>query len=273
MSSIDERVVNMKFNNQQFEAGIKQTTQSLDSLKKGLNLDGATKGLDDLDAAGKKFSLAGMAQGIDTISSKFSAMSIAGITALVNLTNKAVDAGLTFAKSFAFQPILDGLHEFETNMNSIQTVLANTESKGTTLDDVNKALQELNTYSDKTIYNFTEMARNIGTFTAAGVDLQTSVSAIKGIANLAAVSGSSSEQASTAMYQLSQAIATGTVKLMDWNSVVNAGMGGQGFQDALKRTARVHGVAIDDMIKKDGSFRDSLQEGWLTAQILTETGT
>ncbi len=122
-----------------------------------------------------------------------------------------------------------------------------------------------------TIYNFTEMTRNIGTFTAAGVDLETSVSAIKGIANLAAVSGSTSQQASTAMYQLSQALAAGTVKLQDWNSVVNAGMGGQVFQDALKETARVHGVAIDQMIKDEGSFRETLSKGWLTSEILTDT--
>lgn len=90
-----------------------------------------------------------------------------------------------------------------------------------------------------TIYNFTQMTKNIGTFTAAGVDLKTSASSIKGIANLAAVSGSTVEQASTAMYQLSQAIATGTVKIQDWNSVVNAGMGGQYFKNALIRTAAV----------------------------------
>lgn len=114
-----------------------------------------------------------------------------------------------------------------------------------------------------TIYNFTEMTRNIGTFTAAGVDLDTSVAAIKGIANLAAVSGSNSQQASTAMYQLSQALAAGTVKLQDWNSVVNAGMGGQVFQDALKETAKVHGIAIDEMIKDEGSFRETLSKDGL----------
>ncbi|NCB46389.1 hypothetical protein EOM81_05190, partial [bacterium] len=143
--------------------------------------------------------------------------------------------------------------------------------EGSTLQDVNRALDELNEYADKTIYNFTEMTRNIGTFTAAGVDLDTSVQAIKGIANLAAVSGSNAQQASNAMYQLSQALSSGTVKLMDWNSVVNSGMGGQVFQDALKETARVSGVAIDDIIASSGSFRESLQNGWLTADILTET--
>ena len=143
--------------------------------------------------------------------------------------------------------------------------------KATTLEDVNSALDELNEYADKTIYNFTEMTRNIGTFTAAGIDLDTSVAAIKGIANLAAVSGSSSQQASTAMYQLSQAMASGTVKLMDWNSVVNAGMGGKVFQNALTETARVHGIAIDEIIAEQGSFRESLSTGWLTNDILLET--
>lgn len=193
------------------------------------------------------------------------------ITALANITNSAVNAGRSIVSALTIDPIKTGFQEYETQINAVQTILANTSSKGTTLDQVNNALDELNHYADMTIYNFTEMTRNIGTFTAAGVDLDTSVSAIKGIANLAAVSGSTSQQASTVMYQLSQALAAGTVKLQDWNSVVNAGMGGQVFQDALKETARVHGIAIDDMIKDEGSFRETLQKGWLTSDILTET--
>lgn len=144
-------------------------------------------------------------------------------------------------------------------------------TKASTLEDVNKALDELNEYADKTIYNFADMTRNIGTFTAAGVDLQTSVDAIKGIANLAALSGSNAQQASTAMYQLSQAIAGGTLKLEDWNSVQTAGMGGKTFQESLKETARVHGIAVDEMIAKYGSFEYSLQSGWLTSEVLLET--
>jgi tape measure domain-containing protein len=269
--TIDERVVSMQFNNGQFESGVKTTLDSLDKLKSGLNLDSATKSLQGLDDEGKKFSLSSVGAAAEGVSAKFVAMATVGITALVNITNKAIDTGIALGKSLMIQPITDGLHEYETNLNSIQTVLANTSSKGTTLQNVNDALQELNTYSDKTIYNFTQMAKNIGTFTSAGVDLKTSTAAIKGIANLAAVSGSSADQASTAMYQLSQAMASGTVKLMDWNSVVNAGMGGAVFQDSLKETARAHGIAVDAMIKKEGSFRDSLQDGWLTTNVLTET--
>lgn len=271
MSSIDERIVNMQFNNRQFESGIQTSLRSLDKLEKGLQLDGATKSLMNLDKAGRSFSLAGISAGVEAMSSRFSALGIMGATVLQNLTNTALNAGKKIASALTIDPIKTGFQEYETQINAVQTILANTSAKGTTLTQVNDALDQLNTYADKTIYNFTEMTRNIGTFTAAGVDLDTSVSAIKGIANLAAVSGSTSQQASTAMYQFSQALASGTVKLMDWNSVVNAGMGGQVFQDALKETARVHGVAIDSMIKSDGSFRETLQRGWLTSSILTET--
>lgn len=208
---------------------------------------------------------------VETVRVRFSALEVMAITALQNITNSALAAGKNLVSAFTIDPIKSGFEEYETQINAVQTILANTSSKGTTLDQVNNALDELNHYADMTIYNFTEMTRNIGTFTAAGVDLDTSVAAIKGIANLAAVSGSNSQQASTAMYQLSQALAAGTVKLQDWNSVVNAGMGGQVFQDALKETAKVHGIAIDEMIKDEGSFRETLSKGWLTSDILTET--
>lgn len=271
MSSIDTRIVEMKFDNRQFEQNIQSTLNKLDALKKSLKMEGAAKGLSDLSNASRGFNLGPIAQGVQHISSKFSALGVIGVTALATIASKAVTAGMTLVKSLTVDPILSGLHEYETNLNSIQTILANTSGEGTTLTQVNAALQELNEYSDKTIYNFSQMARNIGTFTAAGVKLEPATKAIKGIANLAAVSGSSAEQASTAMYQLSQAMATGTVKLMDWNSVVNAGMGGKVFQDSLMETARVHGVAIDKMVKDAGSFRGTLEKGWLTSDILTET--
>lgn len=269
---VDERVVEMQFDNKQFESGIKTSLRSLDNLKKGLNFEGATKTLDQISKSSKNIDFGVMQKGIETISSKFSTLGIIGVTALQNITNAAISAGTNMIKSLTLDPIISGFQEYELQLGSIQTILANTQSKGSTLNDVNTALNELNTYADKTIYNFAEMTRNIGTFTAAGVDLDTSVSSIKGLANLAAVSGSTSAQAATAMYQLSQAIAAGKIQLMDWNSVVNAGMGGEVFQEALKRTARNFGINVDGMIKKYGSFRESLtQGGWLTTEVLTET--
>lgn len=272
-TTVDERVVEMRFDNKQFEQNIQTSLSSLDKLKKSLNLEGAAKGLETVNDAANKCSgnMSPLSNAVETVRVRFSALEVMAITALQNITNSALAAGKNLVSAFIIDPIKTGFEEYETQINAVQTILANTSSKGTTLDQVNNALDELNHYADMTIYNFTEMTRNIGTFTAAGVDLDTSVAAIKGIANLAAVSGSNSQQASTAMYQLSQALAAGTVKLQDWNSVVNAGMGGQVFQDALKETAKVHGIAIDEMIKDEGSFRETLSKGWLTSDILTET--
>ena len=304
--SVDQRVVQMQFDNSQFERNVSTTMSTLGKLKQSLNLSGASKGLENVGTAARGINLSGLSNAAETVAVKFSYMQMTIQHQLNRIVDSAVSAGKRMVSALTIDPIKTGLSEYETQINAVQTILANTESKGTTLGQVNAALDELNTYADKTIYNFTEMTRNIGTFTAAGVDLKTSVQAIQGIANLAAVSGSNSQQASTAMYQLSQALSSGTVKLMDWNSVVNAGMGGQVFQDALKTTSRnmlekanalnkmseaqleayktEHGYTdeqiksmkayntnIDELIDKKGSFRETLQEGWLTADVLTET--
>ena len=271
MATIDERVVRMRLDSNQFKSAASGITKTLDSLKEKLQFKNAGAGLDNVTKAANKVNFKGIEAGINAINSKFSTMGVAFMSVVNQITNSAMNAGRQIANSM-IQPIQQGFSEYETQLNSVQTILANTKSKGTTIDQVNEALSTLNTYADKTIYNFSEMTRNIGTFTAAGVDLQTSVDSIKGIANLAAMSGSSSAQASQAMYQLSQAIAAGRVSLMDWNSVVNAGMGGEEFQNALKRTAEHFGTNVDAMIQQYGSFRESLtQGGWLTTDVLTET--
>ena len=230
----------------------------------------AAKGILGIQTAVDNINMSNITKQMDSVTAKIEPMQAALAGMFAGLGQKAMAYGMTTMQNFT-QGLKDGFAEYETQINSVQTILANTQSKGTNIEDVNKALAELNTYADQTIYNFSEMTRNIGTFTAAGVDLDTSVSAIKGIANLAAVSGSNSQQASTAMYQLSQALATGTVKLMDWNSVVNAGMGGEVFQDALIRTSERLGTGAKNYIEAEGSFRDSLQKGWLTADVLNET--
>ena len=270
-TTIDQRVVEMRFDNTQFENNVKTSMSTLEKLKQSLNLNGAAKGLDGISKAANGVNLTGISTAVGTLETKFSALEVMGVTALANITNSAVNCGKKMVSALTIDPIKTGFQEYETQINAVQTILANTKSKGSTIDDVNAALDELNKYADLTIYNFTEMTRNIGTFTAAGVDLDTSVNAIQGIANLAAVSGSTSQQASTAMYQLSQALAAGTVKLMDWNSVVNAGMGGEVFQNALKKTSELLGTGAEAAIKAKGSFRESLQTGWLTSEVLTET--
>lgn len=270
MSSIDKRIVQMQFDNQGFEKGVSTTMNSLKHLNESLKMKNATNGLTEVQSGINKLTSLGMgalSSGVDAVSGRFNALGIIAATALMNITNQAIATGKRITNALTIQPIMDGFNEYETKMNAITTILTNTASKGTTLDDVKAALADLNDYADKTIYNFADMTKNIGTFTAAGVDLDRSVTAIKGIANLAAGSGSSAVQASTAMYQLSQALAAGKVSLMDWNSVVNAGMGGELFQNELKTMAKQMGIFVDE----SKPFRETLQDGWLTSEVLIKT--
>lgn len=254
MSSIDQRVVQMQFDNAQFEAGVRQSQQTLKNFDKTLQSENGTEGLSKLG------------QAVEIVKDRLSNMGIVGITIIQNLTNSAINFAKRLASEFTIEPIKQGLGEYENQLNSVQTMMANT---GRSVQDVNRVMDQLNVYADKTIYSFGDMASNMGRFTVAGVGLEDSASAIQGIANLAAMSGSNTQQASSAMYQLSQAIASGKVNLMDWNSVVNAGMGGTKFQEALMRTAEAQGIVID----RSKSFRESIsgQDSWLTGDILLET--
>lgn len=262
-------------------------SNALDKLQGKMGQLNAGATFTDIEKASDRVTLSGLTGALDSVTAKFSVLQGAASVALGGIAAQATMRGGAFAKSFAFGPINQGLEEYQTNLNSIQTILANTEGQQVSgLQAVNEHLAELNTYSDQTIYNFSQMAKNIGTFTAAGVDLDTSTQSIKGIANLAALSGSSSQQASVAMYQLSQAIAAGRVGLQDWNSVVNAGMGGAKFQQALLRTADNMGALEKGALKIDQatgkatvngqSFRESImakpgEQSWLTSEVLTNT--
>lgn len=269
---VEERVVEMQFDNRQFERGVSQTITSLDKLTEALKFEGVGDSVRSIQNGINKLSFDPITNGVSALESSLTTLGgRIKLEVFDRLSKYAVDTGEKIFKALTMQGAKAGFAEYETQQGAVQTILANTQHLGTTVADVNKALDDLNEYADLTIYNFTEMTRNIGTFTAAGLDLETSTSAIKGIANLAAVSGSTSEQASRAMYQLSQALAAGTVNLQDWNSVVNAGMGGKVFQDALKRTAKHMGKVVDE----SQSFRESIStkngKGWLTADVLSET--
>src|SRR5580765_1280143 len=289
MATIDDKVVAMSFESSKFESGVNSSISAIEKLKAALKFDGASQGLSNIDkaASGVQTGLLSKIGGaIDSIIPKLDTLRLVAIGVMSQIATRAVMAGTSLVKSLTLDPIIQGFHEYTTNLNAVQTIMANTQAAGTTLKDVNNALNQLNHYSDKTIYNFSQMARNIGTFTAAGVDLKTSTEAIKGIANLAALSGSNAGQASTAMYQLSQAIAAGQVHLQDWNSVVNAGMGGTVFQRALAQTAVAMGTIDGKTVKLTGkmknvsiageSFRNSLtpppgEKSWLTSKVLTTT--
>lgn len=271
-TNIEQRVVQMRFDNAQFEKGIAQSYNSLDRFEKKLNFKGAAKGLESVQQTANQLSFDNLDKQIGVIEVSFNALSVVATQALTRITGAAMDTAAGLAKAFTLDPIFSGLSEYELKLNSIQTILANTKRHGTTIDDVSTALDDLNHYADKTIYNFAQMTQSIGMFTAAGVELEPAKEAIKGISNLAAFVGAPASDASRAMYQLSQGLATGYINLRDWMSLENtAGMSGMEFQDRLKDTARVFGMNVDAMIEKNGSFRESLKEGWLTSEVLIET--
>lgn len=253
MSTIDKRVVEAQFDNKQFESGVRETISSMDRLKRSLAMTGVRDGLDHVT------------RGINV-------MRVAAVTALATIAHQATIAAERFIKAFTFGPIIDGFKEYETKLGSTQTILANTARYGTKLADVNKALNQLNHYADKTIYNFGDMTKNIGLFTNAGIRIEDATSMIKGFSNAAAASGTNAEGAAHAAYQLSQALSTGTIRLMDWRSLTNVGMGNKNMQQGLidladaMGTVEAHGVTAKGIQK---NFNQSLQEGWLTTKVMS----
>lgn len=270
---IDEKIIAMKLDNSDFKQHAVETTGLLGHLRNSLSkiptisFDSISKSLSGLSNQVNNMNVKSMSRSLETLTDRFDNFSVVASAALLNVTNRAINAGLEIVKGLSLDPVMDGFNEYELKMGSIQTILSNTQWNHTGLNDVNNALNELNTYADQTIYNFSQMTQNIGRFTAAGVTLGDSTVAIKGLSNLAAVSGATSDQLNMAMYQMSQALSAGRLTLMDWNSLVNAGMGGKKTQDALIATAKAMGKNVD----MSNGFRDSIKDGWLTSKVLLKT--
>ena len=272
---IDEQIVKMTLDEADFRRKAENTISIFEKMssvfgktsKNTPTFDKSVQSLEELNYISGNTTMDKLLGALDTVTNRFSVMGEVANRILTNIAMKAINTGTQLVKSLSVDQIMSGFREYELKIGSIQTILSNTAHAGTNLEQVNKALDELNLYADKTIYNFADMTSNIGRFTTAGVGLEDSVTAIKGLSNLAAVSGSNTNQAANAMYQLSQELANGRVTLQGWNSVVNAGMGGKKFQDALIES----GKNIGSMKDETKSFRDSLQDGWLTSEVLLDT--
>lgn len=291
--TIDDRVVEMQFDNRDFERNVRTSMTTLERLKETLNFSGAMRGMTELSAASKKFDLSGVGDAVDVVKSRFSALEVMAITTLANITNSAVNYGKRIAASLTTEPIKEGFQEYELKMGSVQTILnsaLNKDGTAVTLDTVMQKLNELNAYSDKTIYSFKDMTSNIGKFTNAGVDLETAVSAIQGVSNVAAISGANAQEASRAMYNFSQALSAGYVKLIDWKSIENANMATVDFKNQLLETAvsigtvektadgmykvlgkNATGGTMKEAISATKNFNDSLSYQWMTTDVLTQT--
>lgn len=267
MSSVDNRIVKMSMENGQFTSAANSTMNTLKQLGDSLKLTEGAKGLENITKQAKGVDLNGLAAGVEEVKNRFSLLDVVGVAALVNITNSAINAGKNMVKALTIDPIMDGFREYETKMSAIQTIMTNTSSKGTTMDEINGALQELNDYSDLTIYNFAQMTDNIGKATAAGVGLKDSVTFVKGLANVAAGFGVDATRMAGATYQMTQALSAGVIKLQDWKSLEQSGMGGQMLQDSLVQTAKEMGVFVDTSVP----FRETLESNWLSSEVFIKT--
>jgi len=264
MSVTENRIVKMIFDNAQFKKAATETSGQLTALDK------------QVATAGKGTGLLDMGKAMDTVKVKASAMQIATVTAIANIANRAVNAGITMAKSLSIDPIKQGFDEYELKMKSIQTILSNT--KGETLASVTAELNKLNEYSDKTIYNFANMTQNIGKMATAGIDLQVATDVVKGFSNMVALAGGDATAAAGALEQFVYGLQAGTIKALDWQSIATRGLGSQSLQQAFYETAKAMGTINDvpvgqtfeEWSKSVGGFKGSLESGWLTADVATK---
>lgn len=284
-TTVDDRVVRMRFDNDNFERNVKHTMGTLDELKNALQFKNSNKGLDDLEQSSKKISFKGMTDGLNTFTRCMTKSEMICKGAMERIGAKITDTGMRITEALTIESPKDGFREYELKMGSVQTIMAST---GESLEKVNGYLGDLNTYSDKTIYSFSDMTESIGKFTNAGVSLDDAVNAIKGISNEAALSGANANEASHAMYNFAQALSSGSVKLIDWKSIENANMATKEFKQELINTAvelntlvkvgdEYKSVTVDnngstsDWFTSTKKFNDSLSSQWMTTEVLTET--
>lgn len=268
---VDERIAEMRFDNKDFEENVAQSMSTLDKLKNALNFGNAGKAFDDITKAAEGVSFGGIGEAIDNVSSKFSALEIAGITALMNITNKAVDAGAQMVKSLTIDQITTGFSKYADKTTAVQTIMSATkqdfEDEAEQMEYVNEQLEKLNWFTDETSYNFVDMVSNIGKFTNAGINLEDAVTSMQGVATWAAISGANAQQASRAMYNLAQATGVGYMQLIDWKSIENANMATLEFKEMAIQT----GVAMGTL-KKVGDQIVAVSNGAeVTAQNFAST--
>lgn len=278
-TTIDERVVEMRFDNKQFETNVATSMSTLDKLKKSLDLDGAAKGFDNLGSAAKKCDVSTLGQAAEAVSSKFSALETIAVGALLKIGSQAVSAGEKLLKSFTTDNIVAGWDKLAKKTTAVGTLVA----QGYDMSTVEAQLERLNWFTDETSYNFTDMVESIAKFTASGQDLEGSVTALEGVATWAALSGQNATKASSAMYQLSQAMGAGVMRKEDYKSIQNLSMDTAEFRQKALDAAVALGTLkknADDtytsLVNANGSFTvnqfaDHLtKDAWFTSDVMME---
>lgn len=280
-TNVETNVVQMRFDNKRFEKNVSQTMNSLDKLKKELKFDDSAKSFKTLEENAKKVDFSPLSKGIEKVRASFSFLDTFSATVYHRLSNRLIDIGKKITTSVSTEGIRSGFNEYELKMNSFKTIKASA-GKDFTDSQINEYLEELNRYADKTIYSFSDMTNNIGKFTNAGVKLNVAVKAIQGISNEAAISGANAQEASRAMYNFSQALSSGYVKLMDWKSIELANMATEEFKNELIKTAvsvgkltkaqnGMYKTQKGKLLNSTQGFNDALQDQWMTTEVLTKT--
>ena len=262
--TIDNRVVEMRFDNKQFESNVQTSINTLDKLKQSLNLSGAAKGLENVDKAAKGVNMSGLSSAVQTVQSKFSAFEVVAITALANITNSAVNTGKQLIKSLSVDQITAGWNKYGQKTSSVQTIM---NATGKSIDEVNEYLNKLMWFSDETSYGFTDMTAALAQLTSAGGDIDKLVPMITGIANATAFAGKGAAEFSRGIYNLNQSYSAGSLQYMDWKSLELAGIASK----ELKQTFIDTGIAMGKI--KEGevtiaNFGQTLKDKWADTSVM-----
>lgn len=261
---VDERVVEMRFDNAQFEKNVHETMQSLEKLNDSLQLDGAEKGFEKISDASAKVDFDEMQGALDNLSGKFSAVEVMGVAALSHITRQAVDAGEKLVKSLSLDQVTSGWNKYAQKTASVQTIM---NATGKSITKVNSYLDKLMWFSDETSYGFTDMTSALSTLTAAGGDIEKMIPMIMGMANATAYAGKGAAEFQRVIYNLAQSYGTGAIQLIDWKSVEQAGVASQQLKQLLIDT----GVSLGKIKEGDvttGSFDNSLQKKWADKEVM-----
>lgn len=261
---VDERVVEMRFDNAQFEKNVHQTMQSLEQLNDSLRLDGAEKGFEKISDASAKVDFDEMQGALDNLSGKFSAVEVMGVAALSHITRQAVDTGERLVKSLSLDQVTSGWNKYAQKTASVQTIM---NATGKSIAKVNGYLSKLMWFSDETSYSFTDMTQSLGQLTASGGDIEKVIPMIMGMANATAYAGKGASEFSRVIYNLNQSYSQGYLSLMDWKSVELAGVA----TAELKKQIIDTGVALGKIKKGDvtvGTFSSTLSTKWADKEVM-----
>lgn len=264
---VDSRVVEMRFDNANFEKNTKQTISTIDRLMEKLQLKGAEKGFEKLDAAAENVDFATMQTSLDRLESKFSSLNIVATTALVNITNKFVDAGEKLVKSLSIDQVASGWDKYTEKTSNVQTIM---NATGKSIDQVNGYLNKLMWYSDETSYSFSEMTSALSQMTAAGGNIDKMIPMIMGIANATADAGKTGFAFQSTIRNLTQSYSAGHLQLQDWKSLNLMGTATKALKQELIDTA----VELGTLKKGEvtiGTFESSLSKKWANTKVMEKT--